>query len=74
MAESCRGVDAFDVMLEESARRPLVMDVALHPYIMDRPHRLKHLERALRRVRDGGETVWWTTAGAISDHYRSLSS
>ena len=65
--------DAFDVMLEESARRPLVMGLALHGYLMGHPHRLKHLERALCHIADtGGDRVWWTTAGAISDHYRGL--
>ncbi|QHQ35328.1 polysaccharide deacetylase family protein [Algicella marina] len=64
-------IDAFDVMLAESARRPLVMGIALHGYIMGQPHRLKHLERALRYMQTaGGDTVWWTTAGAISDWYR----
>ncbi|MDX8347331.1 polysaccharide deacetylase family protein [Cognatiyoonia sp. IB215446] len=63
--------DAFDVMLEESTRRPLVMGIALHGYLMGHPHRLKHLERALRHIRDnGGDQIWWTTAGAISDHYK----
>lgn len=65
--------DAFDVMLEESARRPLVMGVALHGYLMGHPHRVKHLERALRHIlAKGGDKVWWTTAGAISAHYRTL--
>lgn len=63
--------DAFDVMLQESTRRPLVMGIALHGYLMGHPHRLKHLDRALRHILDkGGDMVWWTTAGAISDHYR----
>ncbi|WP_212524336.1 polysaccharide deacetylase family protein [Actibacterium sp. MT2.3-13A] len=66
-------IDAFDVMAEESARRPLVMGIALHGYLMGQPHRLKHLERALRHIRrQGGDRVWWTTAGAISDHHRAL--
>jgi len=65
--------DAFDVMLAESARRPLVMGIALHGYLMGHPHRLKHLERALRHIQTtGGDAVWWTTAGAINDHYRGL--
>lgn len=66
-------VDAFDLMLEECARRPLVMGIALHAYIMGQPHRLKHLERALHHILDrGGDRLWFTTAGAVSDHYRSL--
>jgi peptidoglycan/xylan/chitin deacetylase (PgdA/CDA1 family) len=65
--------DAFDVMLEESARRPLVMGIALHGYLMGHPHRLKHLERALSYMLErGADRVWWTTAGEINDHYRSL--
>lgn len=67
--------DAFDVMVEESERRPLVMGIALHGYIMGHPHRLKHLERALRHMFEaGGEKVWWTTAGAINTHYRQVIS
>ncbi len=66
-------IDAFDVMLKESARRPLVMGIALHGYLMGHPHRLKHLERALRHMLDhAGDRVWFTTAGAINDHYRQL--
>ncbi len=66
-------IDAFEVMQEESARRPLVMGIALHAYLMGQPHRFRHLERALRHIRDkGGNGIWWTTAGAINDHYRSL--
>ncbi|MFK7868708.1 MAG: polysaccharide deacetylase family protein [Roseobacter sp.] len=64
-------IDAFDVMLAESARRPLVMGIALHGYLMGHPHRLKHLDRALRHILDqGGDRVWFTTAGAVNDHYR----
>ncbi len=66
-------IDAFDVMLDESARRPLVMGIALHGYIMGQPHRISHLERALRHIlAASGERVWITTAGAIADHYQSL--
>jgi len=66
-------VDAFDTMLEESRLRPLVMGLALHPYLMGYPHRIGHLERALRHVLDkGGERVWVTTAGGISEAFRGL--
>lgn len=67
-------IDAFDVMLAESAHRPLVMGIALHGYLMGHPHRIKHLERALKRIQSvGGDQVWWTTAGAIHDHYKALA-
>jgi peptidoglycan/xylan/chitin deacetylase (PgdA/CDA1 family) len=66
-------LSAFEVMLAESARRPLVMGLALHGYIMGQPHRFYHLERALTRLRDkAGDAVWFTTAGAINDHFRGL--
>ncbi|SFA95931.1 Polysaccharide deacetylase [Poseidonocella pacifica] len=65
--------DAFDVMLEESARRPLVMGIALHGYLMGHPHRMKHLERALRHILAAGDDrVWFTTAGGINTHFRSV--
>ncbi|MEL6207945.1 MAG: polysaccharide deacetylase family protein [Pseudomonadota bacterium] len=68
-------VDAFDVLRAESAERPLVMGIALHAYLMGHPHRLKHLARALGHLRAvGGERVWFTTAGAINAHFRSLEN
>ena len=64
-------IDAFDVMLAESKSRPLVMGIALHGYLMGQPHRIKHLERALRYMQENaGDQVWWTTAGEINDHIR----
>ena len=66
-------VDAFDTLLEDSTRQPRVMGIALHAYLMGHPHRLKHLERALRHIAgQGSDRVWMTTAGAISDCYRGL--
>ena len=65
--------DSFDVMLEESTRHPLVMGIALHPYIMGYPHRLKSLEQALTHIlQRSDERVWIGTASAINEHYRSL--
>ena len=70
-------------VLEEAARRPaeshlrqpLVMGLALHPYIVGQPYRLRHLRRALQHLcaaRDRGE-VWFTTPGAICEHVNSLA-
>lgn len=64
-------IDAFDVLLADSVSAPRVMGIALHAYIMGQPHRLKHLERALRHIIErGGDRIWFTTAGAINDFYR----
>lgn len=68
-------VDAFDVLLDESSERPLVMGIALHAYLMGQPHRLKHLARALRHLKAAsGDRVWFTTAGAINDRIRALGA
>ena len=40
-------VDCYEEMLAQSARQPLVMGIALHPYLVGQPHRLRHLRRAL---------------------------
>jgi peptidoglycan/xylan/chitin deacetylase (PgdA/CDA1 family) len=67
-------VDQFDEMLEQAQRPPqaLVMGIALHPYLVGQPYRLRHLRRALRhivghRAEGGGGDVWITTPGAIVD-------
>ena len=66
-------VDAFEVMQAECARRPLVMGIALHPYIVGWPHRFKHLRRALKTIADtAGDKVWFATAGSIAAHAARL--
>jgi peptidoglycan/xylan/chitin deacetylase (PgdA/CDA1 family) len=62
-------VDAFEVLRAECDKRPLVMGIALHPYIVGWPHRFKHLARALRHLaRKADDKVWFSTAGAIAAH------
>ncbi len=66
-------VDAFDVMLAESAKRPLVLGIALHPYLVGWPHRFKHLVRAFRHITGRADgRVWLTTTGAIAEHAAML--
>jgi allantoinase len=66
-------IDNFDEMLDQTRAKdcaPLVMGIALHPYIVGQPYRLRHLRRALQHVaaaRDRGE-VWITTPGEIFKH------
>lgn len=69
-------IDNFDEMLAQSARQPLVMGLALHPYIVGQPYRLLHLRRALEhlaRARDAG-SIWFTTPGAICGHVENLET
>lgn len=67
-------VDHFDEMLEQSARQPLVMGIALHPYIVGQPYRLRHLRVALQHIARAalGGAVWLTTPGRICDHVEAL--
>lgn len=63
-------IDNADEMLEQSRSQPLVMGIALHPYLVGQPYRLRHLRRALEHLaaaRDRG-AVWFTTPGAIAAH------
>ena len=65
-------IDNFDEMLEQARHQPLVMGIALHPYIIGQPYRLRHLRRALQHIaaaRDQGQ-IWMTTPGAIFDHVK----
>ena len=59
-------VDNFDEMLAQSKAQPLVMGVALHPYIVGQPYRLRHLRRALKHIAKN-KKVWFTTPGRICD-------
>jgi allantoinase len=63
---------AFDEMRDQAASGPLVMGIALHPYIVGQPHRLRALRGALRHIAASRESIWLTTAGAISAHCRTL--
>lgn len=65
-------VDQFDEMLEQSASQPLVFCVALHPYIVGQPFRLRHLRRALAHVTAARANVWLTRPGDIARHIRGL--
>ena len=61
-------VDQFDEMLAQAQRQSLVMGIALHPYLVGQPYRLRHLRRALQHiVAHRGGDVWLTTPGAMVD-------
>ena len=72
-------VDQLDEMLAQTqadGAPALVMGVALHPYLVGQPYRLRHLRHALQRVaaaRDAGR-VWVTTPGAIVEHAEAQSN
>lgn len=69
-------VDQCDEMLEQARAQALVMGIALHPYLVGQPYRLRHLRRALEHIaaaRDRHD-VWFTTPGAICDHVDELAA
>jgi len=58
-------VDNFEEMLRQCEAQPLVMGIALHPYIIGQPYRLRHLRRALQHIKKKPKKVWFTTPGSI---------
>lgn len=66
-------VDQFDEMLQQSSEQTLVMGIALHPYLVGQPHRLRHLRRALGHVA-AAPGVWRTTPGRICDAFEAAES
>jgi len=60
--------DGFDEMLAQSAKAPLVMGIALHPYIVGQPHRLRPLREVLAYIAGHRDRIWLTTAGEIATH------
>jgi allantoinase len=61
-------VDNFDEMLRQCEAQPLVMGIALHPYLVGQPYRLRHLRRALEHIAARPQQTWFTTPGAICAH------
>ena len=58
----------FDQLYEEGAESARVMCIAIHPYLLGQPHRVKFLDEALGYImsHDG---VWQTTPDEIAEHY-----
>jgi allantoinase len=65
-------IDQFDEMLEQSRKYPLVYSVALHPFIIGQPFRLRALRRALEHIMAHKDTLWITTPGEIARHCEGL--
>lgn len=59
-------IDGFDEQLEQSEKQPLVFGVALHPYIVGQPHRLRPLRKALQHIAAHRDRIWLCHAGEIA--------
>jgi hypothetical protein len=67
-------VNQFDAMLLQSDDRPLVYALALHPYVVGQPFRLRALRQALTHcaAQARAARVWLTRPGAIAAHCARL--
>ncbi|OLO04537.1 polysaccharide deacetylase family protein [Salinicola socius] len=67
--------DQFHELREQSRHQPLVMGIALHPWLVGQPFRLRQLREVLAELADyrEAERVWWTTPGAIARHVSARS-
>jgi peptidoglycan/xylan/chitin deacetylase (PgdA/CDA1 family) len=65
-------IDQFDEMLVQSARRPLVFTLVVHPFVVGQPFRLRALRRALEHILRHRDSVWITTPGEVARHVASL--
>lgn len=62
-------VDQFDEMVEQSRSRPLVCGIALHPFVIGHPFRIRALRQALTHCINHRhkDRVWVTLPGMIAD-------
>lgn len=60
-------IDNYEELISHSDNRPVVMGIAVHPYIIGQPHRMHHLRRALNHVY-GDKKCWKTTPGRIAQY------
>ncbi|MDR3397529.1 MAG: polysaccharide deacetylase family protein, partial [Pandoraea sp.] len=71
--------DQFDEMYAQAEHptraQPLVMGIALHPYLVGQPYRLRHLRRVLTPIADAARRgdIWLATPGDIAAHVTAVS-
>lgn len=65
--------ETFDVLYEEGAKSPRVMCVALHPFLIGVPHRIRWLDKALAHIRSH-DRVWLATGAEIIDAFKAQAT
>jgi peptidoglycan/xylan/chitin deacetylase (PgdA/CDA1 family) len=65
-------IDQFDEMLDESRRRPLVMPVVLHSFIVGHPYRLRQFRRVLEHILEHRDEIWLARPGEICAYVETL--
>jgi hypothetical protein len=59
-------------MLAESARRPLVMSIVLHSFVLGYPHRLRRFRGVIEHILRHRDRIWLTRPGEICKFIESL--
>ncbi|HUG78242.1 MAG TPA: polysaccharide deacetylase family protein [Burkholderiales bacterium] len=65
-------VDQLEQLHAEGAKRPRVMSIAIHPFLIGHPFRARYLDKALRYIKRK-KGVWIATAGEILDWWNKAS-
>jgi len=65
-------IDQFDELLAESERRPLVMPIVLHSFVLGQPYRTRQLRRVIEHILAYSEQIWITRPGEICRYIESL--
>ncbi len=65
-------IDQFDEMLRESEKRPLVMGIVLHSFVLGQPYRLRQFRKVVQHICRHRDDIWITHPGKIADHVASL--
>ena len=55
-----RSMDAFDWLYKESAERPKIMSIAVHPFLSGAAHRIAHVERTFKEILSRPGVACWT--------------
>jgi peptidoglycan/xylan/chitin deacetylase (PgdA/CDA1 family) len=61
--------DTIDVLYDEADTSGRVMCIALHPFLIGAPHRIRYLDRALQYIASH-EKIWFATGHEIIRAYR----
>lgn len=74
-ADFCQNlIDQFDEMLHESKRRPLVMSIVLHSFVLGQPYRLRQFRRVVEHIMRHRDEIWQVSPGDICAHIERLPS
>ena len=68
-----RAMDMFDRLYLESAERPKIVSLAIHPYISGQPFRIKYLEQVFDYFNKHEGVVHWNGA-EILDWYTAQTA